>query len=55
MYGGRLILYVHEGTPCKALKMSVFDLNIDLIGLAFHQIQQKWLFVGTYKPPVANN
>ena len=43
-YGGGLILYVHEGIPCKPLKISLFDLNIEIIGLEFHQTKRKWLF-----------
>ena len=42
-YGGGLILYAHEGIPCKPLKIPLFDLNIDTIGLEFHQIKRKWL------------
>ena len=53
-YGGGLILYVQEGIPCKPLKMLLFDLKIEIIGLEFHQMKRKWLFVGTYKPPVVN-
>ena len=40
-YGGGLILYVHEGIPCKPLKIPLFDLNIEIIGLEFHQIKRK--------------
>ena len=54
-YGGGLILYVHEGIPCKPLKIPLFDLNIEIIGLEFHQIKRKWFFVGTYKPPGVND
>ena len=54
-YGGGLILYVHEGISCKPLKIPLFDLNIEIIGLEFHQVKRKWLFVGTYKPPVVND
>ena len=53
-YGGGLLLYVHEGIPCKPLKMLLFDLKIEIIGLEFHQMKRKWLFVGMYKPPVVN-
>ena len=38
-YGGGLI-YVHEGIPCKPLKIPLFDLNIEIIGLEFHQIKR---------------
>ena len=31
------------------------DLNIEIIGLVFHQIKRKWLFVGTYKPSIVND
>ena len=54
-YGGDLTLYVHEGIPCKSLKVLLFDPNIEIIALEFHQIKQKWLFVRMYKPPVAND
>ena len=47
-YGGGLTLYVHERIPCKPLKIPPFDLKIEIIGLEFHQIKRKWLFVGTY-------
>ena len=53
-YGGGLILYVHEGISCKPLKIPLFDLNIEIICLEFHQVKRKWLFVGTYKSPVVN-
>ena len=33
----------------------LFDLKIEIIGLDFPQIKRKWLFVGTYKPPVVND
>ena len=32
----------------------LFDLNVEIKGLEFHQIKRKWLFVGTYKPIVVN-
>ena len=54
-YRGGLILYVHEEIPCKLLKILLFDLNIKIIGLEFHQIKPKWLFVGTYKPSAVND
>ena len=54
-YVGGLILYVNKGIPCKPLKVPLFDLNIEVIGLEFHQIKRKWVFVGTYKPPVVND
>ena len=54
-YGGGLILYIHEGIPCKPLKTPLFDLNKEIIDLEFHQTERKWLFVGTYKPPVVND
>ena len=54
-YVGGLILYVQERIPCKPLKILPFDLKIEIIGLEFHQIKRKWLFVGTYKPPVVND
>ena len=54
-YRGGLILYVQERIPCKPLKILPFDLKIEIIGLEFHQIKRKWLFVGTYKPPVVND
>ena len=54
-YGDDLILYAHEGIRCKPLKTQLFDPNIEIIGLEFHQIKWKWLFVGTYKPPVIND
>ena len=38
-YGGGLILYVSEKIPCKSLKFPLFDLNIEIIGLEFHQIK----------------
>ena len=46
--------YVHEEIPCKSLKIPLFDLNIEIIGLEFHQIKRKWLFVETYKQSVVN-
>ena len=54
-YVGGLILYVQERIPCKPLKILPFDLKIEIIGFEFHQIKRKWLFVGTYKPPVVND
>ena len=48
--------YVHEDIPFKPFKIPLFDLpNIEIIGLEFHQIKQKWLFIGTYKPFVVND
>ena len=38
-YGGGLILYVHEGISCKPLKIPLFDLNIEIICLEFHQVK----------------
>ena len=46
--GGGLILYVHEGIPCKPWKIPLFDISIKIIGLEFHQI-------GTYKPLAFND
>ena len=54
-YGGGLISYAHEGIAFKPLKIPLFDLNIEIIGLELHQIKRKWLFVETYKPPVVND
>ena len=54
-YRGSLMLYVHEEISCKPLKLPLFDLNIEIIGLEFHQIKLKWLFVGTYKPRAVND
>ena len=34
-------------------RIHIYIYNI-VIGLEFHQIKRKWLFVGTYKPPVVN-
>ena len=48
-------MFMNEGILCKPLKIPLFDLNIEIIGLEFHQIKRKWLFVGTYKPSVAND
>ena len=54
-YWGGLIIYVHEGISCKPWKIPLFDLKIEIISSEFHQIKRKWLFVGTYKPPVVND
>ena len=54
-YGVGPILYVHDGIPCKPLKILLFDLKIEIIGLDFHQISQKCFFVATYKPLVVND
>ena len=51
-----LILHDNEEIPCKPLKILLFDLlNIEITGLEFYQIKRKWLFIGTYKPPVVND
>ena len=54
-YGVGPILYVHDGIPCKPLKILLFDLKIEIIGLDFHQISQKCFFVAKYKPLVVND
>ena len=46
--------YVHEEIPCKSLKIPLFDLNIEIIGLEFREIKRKGLFVETYKQSVVN-
>ena len=43
--GGALI-YIHSGIHCKPLKIPLFDLNIEIMGLEFHKVKRKWLFVG---------
>ena len=39
-YGGVLISYAHEGIACKPLKILLFYLNIEIIGLELHQIKR---------------
>ena len=48
-------MFMNEEILCKPLKIPLFDLNIEIIGLEFHQIKRKWFFVGTYKPSVVND
>ena len=54
-YGDGLMLHAHEGIPCKPLKIRLFELNIEIVALEFHQIKRKWSFVGTYKSSVVND
>ena len=54
-YGGGLIFYVSEGTPCKILTNQTVSSNVEMMTIEFHQMKCKWLLLGAYKPPIQSD
>ena len=51
LFGGGLILYINENSPCKPLQEHIHLPNFEIFGTEFYQNNQKWLLLGLYKPP----
>ena len=51
LFGGGLILYINENTPCRPLNGHITFPNLKLIAIEIPPNKRRWLFIGIYKPP----
>ena len=49
-YGGGLLLYVNEETPCKILDQQTASSNREIMAFQYFRTKRKWLLLGIYKP-----
>ena len=54
-YGGGILIYVRQDTPCKQLFKHTLTSDIEGIFVEINLRKVKWLLFGTYHPPSQND